>query len=360
MRLRYLPTLSTKHLEALVHSGAATLATLRGPYDVIHYHGVGPALMTPLARALGRPRVVVTVHALDGERDKWGALAKATLRTGTFLSARVPHATIVPSQALADHLALCYGCEAIYIPNGVRARPPRPPDQITSRLGLDAGRYVLFVGRFVPEKRPHVLINAFRHVPGDVRLVLVGDTSHTDAYTHSIRRAAAIDDRVLLPGFLSGPILEELYSSAAVFVLPSRLEGLPLTVLEAGSYGVPLVLSAIPPHHEIVGVSGPGHRLVPIDDEDALAETIRVVLSALERERLGALKLREHVLRTYRWGEAAEHAVDVYRRVLHLPAMSPPAQIGAPRQPATAASRDPPGYAAQEFEVSSERLGRSP
>jgi glycosyltransferase involved in cell wall biosynthesis len=191
-----------------------------------------------------------------------------------------------------------------------------PPRHITTRFGLAGGDYLLFVGRLVPEKAPDLLVRAFRRVPGDVRLVVAGGSSFTDRYTDELAALAAGDERVVLPGYVYGDTLAELYANAAAFVLPSHLEGLPLTVLEAASYGTPVVASAIGPHVEILGADGPGRRLVSPGDEGALAEALQRALEANDKERAGAAELRETVLAEYSWDRAADATEALYRRLV--------------------------------------------
>lgn len=317
MNLRYIPSVPTKHMEAITHSALSTLVAMRDRPDIIHYHGVGPALVSPIPRFLGRAGVVATVHALDGDRAKWGWSARQALRAGSWLCARVPDATISVSHAIADHYLQRYRRATAYIPNGVTPRTPRRAGEIVQRFGLHPGAYVLFVGRLVPEKAPDLLIRAFRHVPGDdLRLVLAGGSSFTDDYVKSLHRASARDPRLLLTGYAYGSLLDELYANAAAFVLPSSLEGLPLTLLEALSYGTPVIASRIPPHMEVLGEDGPGGRLFPPGDEDALSRTLRRVLEEAARERGGAARLREKVLRRYSWSDALTATTSVYEQVL--------------------------------------------
>jgi glycosyltransferase involved in cell wall biosynthesis len=316
MRLRRLPTVGTKHLDAIVHSGLATAAAMREPFDVLHYHAIGPGMLALAPRYLSRARVVLTVHGRDDQRAKWGPAARAMLGTAAWLSARVPDATVVVGRHLEDYYRQAHGRQAVYVPNGVRAHLPRPPNGALTRLGLAPRRYLLFVGRLVPEKAPDLLVRAFGGVPGDHRLVLAGDSSFTDGYTASLRRLAARDPRVVLAGYVYGAELEELYSNAAGFVLPSLLEGLPLTLLEAAAAGLPVVASAIPPHLEVLGEAGPGRRLVPPGDPDRLLGALQRLLADPSAERSGAAALRDRVLRTYCWDRAAERTEAVYRAVL--------------------------------------------
>jgi glycosyltransferase involved in cell wall biosynthesis len=316
MLLRHLPTVSSKHLDAIAHSGLSTLAALASHHDIVHYHALGPGLAAPLPRALARrARVVLTVHGLDDERAKWGRGAQSVLRSAQWMSAHVPHATIAVSRALADHYANRHDRSAVYIPNGVIPAVRRAPGALR-RFGLEPGGYVLFVGRLVPEKAPDLLISAFLRLNPSLKLVLAGGSSHTDDYVAGLERQAARDPRVVLTGYAYGPLLEELYSHAAAFVLPSAVEGLPLTLLEAASYGLPVVASDIPPHLEVLGGEGPGRRLFASGDEIGLAAALDRALADPAVEQAGAARLRQRVLERYSWDRAARATESVYNIVL--------------------------------------------
>jgi glycosyltransferase involved in cell wall biosynthesis len=317
MRLVRLPTVSSKRLDAIVHSALSTARALGHRYDVVHFHALGPGLMTPVTRYGSSARVVQTVHGLDDQRGKWGSGASAVLRGGAWLSARVPDATVVVSRALADHYRTRYGRETTYIPNGVEAPTCMPPPrEISARFGLQGGDYLLFVGRLVPEKAPDLLLRAFRRVTGDARLVIAGGSSFTDRFTDEIGALAARDARVAMPGYVYGETLAELYANAAAFVLPSYVEGLPLTLLEAASYGTPIVASAIGPHLEVIGTDGPGRCLVPPGDEDALVAALQQAVDAGAKARAGAAELRERVLAEYSWDRAVDAIEGLYGRLV--------------------------------------------
>lgn len=330
MRLHTLPTLGTKHLDTITHSAWSTLAAMRDRPDIVHYHALGPGLVAPIPRWLSPARVVLTVHGLDNERAKWGMVARAVLGAGHWMSARVPDATVVVSHALAHHYAGHFGRDVAYIPNGVTTPTPRPPGAITARYGLGTGSYLLFVGRLVPEKAVDLLIRAYRGVPGDRRLVIAGDSSFSDEYVTMLRRLAQDDPRVLFVGYAYGELLAELYSNAAAFVLPSYLEGMALTLLEAVSYGVPVVASDIAPNREL-GPDRPGYRLFPTGDEDALRRALCRVTADGGRERDAAGRLRERVLAEYQWDAAARSTHDLYRSLVQDAAR-------LPRRPVTTAA----------------------
>ena len=317
MRLAHLPTVSSKHLDAIVHSALATGASLGRGYDVVHYHALGPGTLSPLPRYLSRAKVVQTIHGRDDERAKWSRGAQTLLRAAGWMSARVPDATIVVSEALAEHYRGRYGREVVHIPNGVEEPAASPTaDAIASRFGLTPGNYRLFVGRLVPEKAPDTLVRAFRRIPGDMRLVIAGGSSFTDDYTAELERVAAADNRVVLAGYVYGKLLAELYAHAHAFVLPSTLEGLPLTLLEAASHGTPVVVSDIAPNLEVVGGDGPGHRVCVAGDEQSLVAALERSIADPSAERAGGAALRTRVLAAYSWDEAAEATARLYRELV--------------------------------------------
>jgi glycosyltransferase involved in cell wall biosynthesis len=321
MRVRRLPTVNSKHLDAIVHSFVSTLDALRSGFDVVHYHAIGPGIPAVLPRYLSRSGVALTVHGRDGERAKWGPGAHLVLSAAEWLSAKVPDATIVVSKDLQRHYAEAYDRHSSWIPNGVGKAEPKEPDEIVEKWGLEPGSYILFVGRIVPEKAPDLLLRAFRRLLGDRKLVVAGGSSFTDDFVLSLQRAAGDDPRVLLTGYVYGDTLRELYTNAAAFVLPSSLEGLPLTLLEAVSYGIPVVASDIPPHVEILGQDAPGRRLFPSGSEDGLLAAFGRALEG-NAERAGAEAFRGDVLTRYNWDSAAEETERVYERILGRPGRS--------------------------------------
>lgn len=315
MRLVTAPTVGTKHLDAIVHSGTSTLAALRTGVDVVHYHALGPALVAPVPRYLSGAGVVLTVHGLDQDRAKWGLVARTVLGTAHRMSARVPDEVVVVSEALQEHYLQRFGRRVSYVPNGTPtpSGPVAGADDRIRRHGLEPGRYALFVGRLVPEKRPDLLLRAFRCVPGDVRLAVVGDSSFTDGYSEQLRRLATSDPRVVLTGYVYGDDLAALYQNAGVFVQPSALEGLPLTLLEAVAHDCDVVASDIAPHREVLGAGSPRHVVVPVDDPAALAAAVEVALAPASPAAADGAALRADVLSRYSWDVTIDRLEDVYR-----------------------------------------------
>ncbi|MGG5259515.1 glycosyltransferase family 4 protein [Phycicoccus avicenniae] len=315
MRLVVTPTVASKHLDAIVHSVTSTLHALVTGTDVVHYHAPGPGLAAPIARYASRADVVLTIHGLDHERAKWAGAAQRVLGFAYWMSGKVPDAVVTVSRALADRYREDSGRRATYIPNGVApARRGEPLGRLATEHGLEPGRYALFVGRLVPEKRPDLLIEAARYLPDGVKMVLVGDSSFSDEYVAGLREAAAGDDRVVLPGYLYGRELSAVYANAAVYVQPSDVEGLPLTLLEALSHGVPVVASDIPPHREVVTACGcGGHRTFAAGDAEHLG---RELVTALRRGEEAAEAVADDaasLLAPYDWDLATGELLALYR-----------------------------------------------
>lgn len=349
MQLRHIGTPETKHLEAIVHSAGATMAAIHDHVDIVHYHALGPGLVSPLPRVGSRAKVVQTVHGLDQQRSKWGPLASGVLGLGCWMSARVPDATVVVSHALEDYYRRVYGRRTTYICNGVDRHDAHvPAGETLRRLGLRPGEYVLFVGRLVPEKAPDLLLRAFaRLAREDLRLVVAGGSSFTADYVWELRALARRDPRVLLPGFLHGKPLEELYANAAVFVLPSEVEGMPLTLLEASAHGTPILASDIDPHVEVFGAGGQGRRLFRHGDEDDLLRGLETILAQQEVELVGAQESRLAVREEFSWDRAADELSELYFSlveddVVALPEASRPDMVVDLRDGADVVSLDPP------------------
>ncbi len=252
IRIVHVPTPSNKAMNAIVYSFIATLFALVGNYDVIHYHAEGPSMMLMIPHFFGI-RTIATIHGLDWQRSKWGGLATRVLKFGEMIAARYADEVIVLSTNVQQYFKDTYNRETIYIPNGVNRTEFRDPDIIVNRFGLEKEKYILYLGRLVPEKGVTYLLEAFSKVKTDMKLVIAGGTSHSDEYVEQIKELAAKDDRVVMTGFVQGNLLAELYSNAYLYVLPSDVEGMPISLLEAMSYGRKILTSNIPENSEACG-----------------------------------------------------------------------------------------------------------
>jgi glycosyltransferase involved in cell wall biosynthesis len=214
---------------------------------------------------------------------------------------------------LRDHYLATFGRRTHYVCNGVNEQPRLPQGETLRRFGLVPGKYVLFVGRLVPEKAPELLVQAFGRIERrDLRLVIVGGSSFTDDYVKRLERLTAADPRIVMAGRLHGDPLRELYSHTGVFVLPSEVEGMPLTLLEAAGEGVPLLTSDIAPHQEMIGDERPGRRLFRRGDVADLHRKLVAVLDNVDEETEGAWDSRAEVFKHYSWDRAAEDLADLY------------------------------------------------
>lgn len=314
VKLCYVPTVSTKHLEAAVHSALSSLSAIGNRFDVVHYHAIGPGLWSPVPRYLSRAAVVQTIHGLDQDRAKWGGFATRVLRVGDWLSKRVPDAVVVVGGYLLEHYEDRRGTTE-HIPNGVSIST-NGDDASLDLMGVRKGNYVLFVGRLIPEKAVDQLIRAFGMLGGRQQLVIAGGSSFTDDYQIELKRLAHRDERVVLPGYVYGQELAALYANASLYVQPSLLEGLPLTVLEAAAHGLPLVLSDIPAHREVVPETRPGARIYRAGDVGALADAMRMGLKTAESDRPRAKSEGEKVVAHYSWDAMAEATERLYERLV--------------------------------------------
>lgn len=255
VRVISLPSFGKRGLDAIVTSALGGLASLRG-YDVVHFHAVGPALFTFLPRLLSpRTRVVVTCHGLDWQRAKWGSFAKTWLQAGERNAVKYANEIIVVSEALRQYFWQTYRRETQYVPNASAAYETSDPHFSFGRsLGLEAQKYVVFLGRLVPEKCPDLAIQAFQQLqPTGWKLVLIGANSDTSTYTKEVYNLGENDPNVIFTGELRGPRLAEIIRGAGLFVLPSYVEGMPLAMLEAMMEGVPILASDIAPHQQLIG-----------------------------------------------------------------------------------------------------------
>lgn len=310
-----LPQINTKHLEALSHTMLSTMhAVTRRRFDVIHFHATGPTMLSLATRALGVP-TVATVHGLDWRREKWGATARQTLRVAARVAATVPNQTIAVSQELERFLNSNYKTSTTYIPNGVNLSEL---DESAPVDGLEAGRFALHLGRIVPEKQAHVLIKAFKDVPTDCRLAIVGPSSHSDAYMREVQELADLDDRVLLLGPRYGAEKAWLLNNAAVFVQPSTLEGLPIALLEALAHDLFTIVSDIPENVEAVTLSNeqPHGLVFRTGDVDDLASKLTLALSRDSQPVEDLLPVGDLVRERYDWERIACDTESVYRRAL--------------------------------------------
>jgi glycosyltransferase involved in cell wall biosynthesis len=311
VRLVYRPSVNTKHLDAASHTFMCALeAGLRRGFDIVHFHGIGPAAFAPVTRLFGG-KVVSTFHALDWRQVKWGRAAKRFLKAGEARGARASDGIITVSRIMEAYVRDKYGVNPEYIPNGAELPSEPPHAGEIEDYGLESGKYVLTVGRIIRDRGLHHLIEAFKAVPGDTRLAIVGAEIPRTAYSDELEALA--DERVVFTGEVFGQALDDLYANCAVYALASSVEGLPITVCEAMAHGRPLLLSAIPENQEVAGDAAAYFKL---SDVNGLQGQLQALLDDnVLQEKLSAIGL-ERARKTYNWDVIADQVEAYYMRVL--------------------------------------------
>ena len=336
MRLVRLPTVPSKHLETVLHTLLSTVHALTQRYDVVHYHALGPALFSFIPRMLGT-RTAVTVQGLDWQRKKWGRIASWVLRQGERASARFPNQTMVVSRTLRQHYLREHGTKTLYVPNGGVLRERSVANKILE-WGLEPQKYVLFLGRFSPEKGCHLLVDAFQRIEGNVRLVMAGASSYCDEYSRELRTHAS--DRIRMLNWVSGETLDELLTNAMIFALPSDLEGLSLALLDAMGAGLCVLTSDVPENREVVDGAGFTFKRGDVAD---LADRLQFLIANPAVREAAGKSARRRIEAEYQWQKIAEEIERAYLEMLgwQLPGVieKKPAVRAEIRQDSRAAKR---------------------
>ncbi|MCM1134065.1 MAG: glycosyltransferase family 4 protein [Clostridium sp.] len=311
VRIIITPTFENGKLNAIVYSVLATLRALFGRYDVIHYHAEGPCV-TLLAPKLLGVKVVATIHGLDWQRAKWGNFASRVLKLGEKMAAKYADEVIVLSKNLQEYFLTVYGRETHYIPNGVSRSDICRAQEIREKYGLEKDGYLLFLARLVPEKGLHYLIEAYRTIHTDKKLVIAGGSSHSFDYMKQIQEMTASDERIIMTNFVQGRVLEELYSNAYLFVLPSDVEGMALTLLEAMSYGNCCLVSDIPENLEVVEDKAAAFKKGSVED---LRKKLVYLLEHPEAAADYKEKSADFICSKYNWGDMVERTKVLYENI---------------------------------------------
>ena len=293
MRLVRLPTFRTKHLETLVHTFLSTAHALTQRFDLIHFHALGPVLFSIIPRGVGI-KTAVTVQGLDWQRQKWGRVASTVLRMGEVASVRLPSATMVVSRSLEDSPRSARGANILRAKRwGAQATKPTEQD---FGVGVGAGEYVLFLGRFSPEKGCHLLIEVFEQLETDVKLVMAGAASYCDEYSRKLREHAS--DKLRMLDWVSGDTLDELLTNSMIFVLPSDMEGLSLALLDAMGASLCVLTSDVPENREVVEGAGFTFRQGSASD---LAERLRFLIANPALREAAGRTARKRIEDQYQW-----------------------------------------------------------
>lgn len=301
-------TIDKKGLAALSSSYFATRAAIKDKPDVIHYHAEGPCVPLALAKRAGI-RTVATIHGLDWQRSKWGKLASTYIKMGEKTAATKADELIVLSAGVRRYFMETYDREVVFIPNGVDAKEDLPASFIKEKWNLEKDSYLLYLGRLVPEKRPEILIEAFKALDTNKRLVIAGGSSDTSAYEKELRAAARGDSRIVFTGFVAGEPLAELYSNCYAYVLPSDVEGMPISLLEAMAYGSCCVTSDISECADVLAGNGVTFEK---GSAESLQSALRDLLADGDKTRVLGAAAKAHVEKTYNWDSVVERTLDLY------------------------------------------------
>ena len=311
IRLKKVPTIEKKGLAAVSSSFFAAIFAALGHYNVVHIHAEGPAFFCWIPK-LFRKKVIVTVHGLDWSREKWkSGFGSKFIRQGERNAVKYADEIIVLSKGVQDYFKDTYGRETHFIPNGVNRAEIKEAKLITEKFGLTKDSYILFLGRLVPEKGIRYLVEAFKDVKTEKKLVIAGGSSDTDSFMVELKELAKDDDRIIFTGFVQGQMLDELYSNAYIYTLPSDLEGMPLSLLEAMSYGNCCLVSDIPECTEVVEDKA---LIFKKSDVDELREKLQDACDYPEKVKEMKAQAADLICKKYNWDEVVKETMKLYRR----------------------------------------------
>ncbi len=321
VKLIHLPSISTKHLDAISHTFLATMHALFKKYDIVHYHAIGPSSLSWIIKIFKRKTALIaTFHCQDYYHQKWGKIARLYLKFGEYMVCKVPDKTITVSKELAEFAGKKYGIQAVVIPNGANVNFNPRTDEL-SRWNLKEKKYILSVGRLIKHKGVHYLIEAFKQLQDTGRLsngfklVIVGEGFHTDDYVKYLKTLSEGRNNIIFTGVQTGEALEQLFSHAYLFVQPSEYEGLSIALLEAMGYGLAPLVSDIKENTEAIGDAGIIFKSKDIQD---LKDKLSYLMNKPgETERLGKIA-REKATQEYSWDSIIQKTLEVYKSaVLH-------------------------------------------
>lgn len=301
-------TIDKKGIAATTSSFSAAVLAAFGKYDIVHFHAEGPCAMIWIPKLFGK-KCIATIHGLDHLRAKWGKFASWYIKLGEKCAARFADEIIVLSESAKTYFKDTYNRETIFIPNGASPAERVEADEITKNFGIKKDEYILFLGRLVPEKGVKYLIEAYKGLKTDKKLVIAGGISDCGEHLSELKMLADRDERIIFTGFVQGRILKELYSNAYIYVLPSEIEGMPLSLLEAMSFGNCCLTSDI---KECVSVLGECGVVFKSKDTEDLRKALQELCSSPETVEKYKSSSAECVLEKYSWEDTTTHTLAVY------------------------------------------------
>lgn len=312
IQLKNVWTLDKKGLAAMTASLSASIKVLFGKYDVIHYHAEGPCAMMWIPK-LFRKKCVVTIHGLDWQREKWkNGFGSKYIKFGEKVAAKYADEIIVLSKGVQEYFQETYGRKTMLIPNGVNKPQILKSNKINEKYGLENDSYILFLARIVPEKGLRYLIDAFSQVQTNKKLVIAGGASDTDSFMNEIKEMAKNDERIIFTGFVQGQILQELYSNAYIYTLPSDLEGMPLSLLEAMSYGNCCIVSSIPECTDVVENKA---LIFPKGNINELRDTLQYLCDNEDVVKGYKDGATDFICEKYNWDDVTDMTLQLYEKL---------------------------------------------
>lgn len=310
VRIKTVPTVDKKGLAAVSSSIFAAVKAAFGRYDIVHFHAEGPCAACLLPKLTGK-RVIATIHGLDWQRSKWGGFASKYIKFGEKSAAKHADEIIVLSENVKRYFKETYNRDTVLIPNGVSKPEIADDTLIKEKYSLCKDGYFLYLGRLVPEKGVEYLINAYKTLETDKKLVIAGGSSDTSDFERHLHELAAGDERIIFTGFVEGRELSELYSNAYVYVLPSDLEGMPLSLLEAMSYGNCCLTSDIPECTEAVGEYALTFKK---GDISSLAQTLEMLGNSEDLVHSYKSKAQRYICDKFNWDDVTAKTLDLYNK----------------------------------------------
>jgi len=311
VRIKTAWTLDLRGVAAMMASFTAAIAASFGRYDVIHFHAEGPCAALWIPKLFGK-KCVATVHGLDWQREKWGkGFASKYIKFGEKVLAKYADEVIVLSQSAYDYFKETYNRETTIIHNGISRPQKKDAELITKAYGLKKDEYISVVSRLTAEKGIHYLIDAYNKITTDKKLVIAGDTSDTDDYVRMLKEKAAGNPNIIFTGFVSGDLLNEIYSNSYLNVLPSDLEGMSLSLLESLAYQNVLLCSDIPENTSVAEDKAVYFRKSDVED---LADKLKALCDNKELVEKLRVGVDEFILNKYSWQDVAKSTYALYQK----------------------------------------------
>ena len=310
VKLKSVLTIDMKGLAAMTSSFFGAIKILFSKNNIVHFHAEGPCAMIPIIKFFCKKKIIVTIHGLDWQRAKWGGFATKYIKFGEKMAAKYADEIIVLSENVKKYFKDTYNRETNFIPNGVNKPDIKDANIIKDKINLAKDNYILFLGRLVPEKGIHYLIEAYNKINTNKKLVIAGGSSDTDMYFNELKEKSKDNKNIIFTGFVQGEELEELYSNAYIYVLPSDLEGMPLSLLEAMSYKNCCLTSDIPECKTVMDDNGVTFKKSDVND---LKEKLQYLVDNVDKVNKYKSEAQDYILKKYNWDDVVDKTIELYK-----------------------------------------------